>query len=44
MAIDQTFAVNLGPMPLPPGQMYEWRLEIDGHHDENWSAVFFVRR
>lgn len=43
MAIDQAFAANLAPLVLPGGQMYEWRLEIDGHHEENWSAKFFVR-
>ena len=43
MALDQSFAVNMGSLPLPAGQMYEWRLEIDGHHDETWSAKFFVR-
>jgi hypothetical protein len=43
MAIDQAFAMTLGPMPLPPGQMYEWQLEIDGHHEEAWSANFYVR-
>jgi hypothetical protein len=43
MALDQAFTVTLGPMPLATGQMYEWRLEIDGFHDENWSAKFFVK-
>ena len=28
--IDLAFAVNIGPMPLPPGGRYEWRLSIDG--------------
>lgn len=42
MALDQAFAVNFGSMPLEGGRMYEWRLEIDGQHDENWSAIFYV--
>ena len=43
MALDQAFAINLGPLPLQGGQMYEWRLEIDGHHEDAWSARFFIR-
>lgn len=28
--IDQQLTLNIGPLPLPPGQAYEWRLEING--------------
>jgi hypothetical protein len=45
MAIDQSFTVVLGPgLPLDAGEVYEWRLDIDGQHEEGWSARFFVRR
>ena len=36
--IDASFAMNLGPMALPPGR-YRWLLDID---DEQWSAGFTV--
>lgn len=28
--IDATFVVNIGALPLTPGQRYRWELEIDG--------------
>ncbi len=28
--IDATFVVNVGALPLTPGQRYRWELEIDG--------------
>lgn len=28
--IDVALAVNMGPIPLPPGARYAWRLTIDG--------------
>ena len=31
--IDVPLALNIGPLALPPGGRYEWRLEIDGDHD-----------
>ena len=44
MAIDQSFTVGLPPgLPLTPGQVYEWRLDVDDRHEETWSAKFFVR-
>jgi hypothetical protein len=36
-------------LPIPPGlqleggQSYEWRMEIDGTHEEDWSVRFHVR-
>jgi hypothetical protein len=30
--------------PVTPGTRYEWRLTIDGFHDEAWSVVFTTRR
>jgi hypothetical protein len=45
MAIDQPIVLPLTQgMALQAGQIYEWRLEIDGHHEESWSAKFLVRR
>ena len=41
--IDAAMALNFGPLPLEPDTRYEWRLSIDGHHDENWSVTFSTR-
>jgi hypothetical protein len=41
--IDLALAVNLGPVPLPPGGRYEWRLSIDGHSEAHWHAAFSTR-
>ena len=41
--IDLAFAVNLGPVPLPPGGRYEWRLSIDGYSEAHWHAAFSTR-
>lgn len=36
--------VALGPgLPLTPGQRYEWRARLDGHHEVGWNAAFTVR-
>jgi len=36
-------AINLGPIPLPPGGRYEWRLTIGDQSDENWRLPFSTR-
>lgn len=41
--IDLSLAINLGPLPLPQGARYLWRLSIDGRTDENWQLGFMVR-
>jgi hypothetical protein len=41
--IDAAMALNFGPLPLQPDMRYEWRLSIDGHHDEDWSVAFATR-
>jgi hypothetical protein len=41
--IDAAMALNFGPLPLQPDTRYEWRLSIDGHHDEDWSVTFTTR-
>ena len=41
--IDLAIAINLGPMALPPGGRFEWRLTIDGHAEAHWHAAFSTR-
>ncbi|HVE12261.1 MAG TPA: hypothetical protein VNI01_02595 [Elusimicrobiota bacterium] len=41
--IDLPFAVNLGPLPLPPGGRFVWRLTIDGKSEDDWQAAFSTR-
>jgi hypothetical protein len=36
-------AINLGPIPLPPGGRYEWRFSIRGETDDNWRLPFTMR-
>ncbi len=36
-------AINLGPLPLPPGGRYEWRLTIADESNENWRLPFSTR-
>jgi hypothetical protein len=36
-------AINLGPLPLPPGGRYEWRLTIRDQADDNWRLPFSTR-
>jgi hypothetical protein len=40
---EQSLPINIAAgLPLDRG-VYEWRLEIYGHHEEAWSATLFVR-
>ncbi len=41
--IDLPLAINLGPLPLEPGNRYTWRLTIDGVSDEAWTLGFTTR-
>jgi hypothetical protein len=41
--LDAAIAINFGPLPLEADERYEWRLTIDGHHDEDWSLPFTTR-
>lgn len=35
------FLFNIGPgIPLAPGTIYEWRLSIDGTHEDEWTLPF----
>jgi hypothetical protein len=41
--IDLAFAINIGPLPLPPGGRFEWRMSIDGATEAHWHAAFSTR-
>jgi Family of unknown function (DUF6941) len=41
--LDQTLALNFGPLPLPAGERYVWRLTIEGRSDEDWQVAFSTR-
>ncbi len=41
--IDVALAVNMGPIPLPPGARYVWRLIIDGESLPGASLGFTTR-
>src|SRR6266487_1881100 len=40
--LDAVLAVNLSPLPLPPGR-YVWTVSINGHGEEDWAVPFIVR-
>lgn len=40
--IDVPFAFNIGPIPLPPGKRFVWKLTIDDIKDE-WHVAFSTR-
>jgi hypothetical protein len=41
--LDAALAINLSPLPLPPGRRYVWRLSINGDTHEDWQTAFTVR-
>lgn len=41
--IDLPLAVNMGPLPLPAGNRYAWRLWIDDDTHADWVRPFTVR-
>lgn len=41
--LDATIAINLPPLPLPPGSRFVWRIEIDGVSKEHWQVAFSTR-
>lgn len=41
--IQAPFAVSVPPLPLPPGQRFEWRLEVAGQGREEWTLPFSTR-
>ena len=36
-------AINFAPIPLTPGNRYEWRLTVADQSDEDWRLPFAVR-
>ena len=40
VSIDVPMAINLGPMSLPAGNRFVWRLTVDGKSDEDWRLPF----
>jgi hypothetical protein len=41
--LELPLAVNSGPLPLEPGERYEWRLSINGEGNDDWRLAFSVR-
>jgi hypothetical protein len=41
--IDVPLAINIGPIPLEPGNRFEWRLSIDGRTTDDWRLAFSTR-
>jgi hypothetical protein len=41
--IDMAMAFNLGPLPLPAGSRFTWRLAIDNRTEEGWYVSFSTR-
>jgi hypothetical protein len=41
--IDFPLAFQLGPLPLEPGQRYQWVLDIDGETERDWHLTFSTR-
>jgi hypothetical protein len=41
--LDSTLAINFGPLSIPPGGRYLWRLSIDGRTSEEWEVAFSTR-
>lgn len=42
-SLNVPLAMNLGPLPLIPGQRYVWVLSIDGETEGQWQVAFNVR-
>ena len=36
-------AINLGPLPIPPGGRYVWRFSINGESRDDWRLPFSTR-
>jgi len=41
--VDFPLAFQIGPLPLQPGQRYEWVLDIDGETQPDWHLTFSTR-
>ena len=42
--MDFPFAINMGPLPLDPGERYMWRLTIDDISEATWRLAFSTFR
>ncbi len=42
--IDAALALSVPPLPLPPGQRFEWRFTINDEVHEDWSLMFSTRQ
>lgn len=38
--ISLPLAISLGPLPIPPGQRYIWKLYINGETRDTWQVAF----
>jgi hypothetical protein len=41
--IDMPLVIKLGPIPLPPGGRFQWRLTIDNETEDDWHLGFSTR-
>jgi hypothetical protein len=41
--VDVALAVNFGPLPLPPGGRFTWKLTVDGNASPDWTLSFSTR-
>jgi hypothetical protein len=41
--LDFSLVANVPPLPLPPGQRFEWRLWIDDETEDDWNRTFLTR-
>jgi hypothetical protein len=41
--LDAPLAINYGPLVIPPGGRYEWRLTVNGEADEDWRLALSTR-
>jgi hypothetical protein len=41
--IDLPIAINLPPLPLPPGRRLVWQLAVDDETNEDWQLAFNTR-
>ena len=41
--VNVPLALNHGPVPLPPGSHFEWRLSVNGETQDDWRLAFSTR-
>jgi Family of unknown function (DUF6941) len=42
-SLDHVVAINIPPLPLPPGGQFLWELTIDGESRDDWRLPFTTR-